>query len=534
MPVTPVYFAPDIDTAWSANPGALTLINAMAPLQSGYYGTVGSANYLGSSNLTGSDIRAAYIFRKVNGLCRFLVFRSTNIDEYDNAATRTNRATALTATSEWQAAAWGDQIIAVCLANATQSSTGAAFTALSGAPKARHIASNLSFVMLANTDDGVTPYQDEVYWSGIQNPNNWTTSIATQCGRIRLLDAPGPITALVAFRDQFIAFKDNAIFVGNYVGPQQFIFDWKCISQKVGCVGPRAVAELDGKLYFLHTSGFYEFDGLTLRNVGIPTFQSFLSEVNYIGTNPSGTFENVGGRIGGPNPTTYGSGVLADTQVVADEIEGVVWFKNEYYSVVTLSNTYTFYQFMYAFNPRSARWGRHSITGTTGVCASVSQLGPGSVLVKASVSDTQAFKATVTARLLCIWNSDSATTLRYFGYPIATTDSTVATWTTGVFGPYDKSTFTGKVYCRHIKGSSPLVDGLDNAPGQVFAGVLSSYGDEAQNPPIVNKQMYVNSELQELQGAIDARFKSITATYTIGGKYILGGIAPEMRPTGNR
>jgi hypothetical protein len=280
--ITPVYFAPDIDTAWSSHPGALSAINALAPLQSGIYGSVGTAAYL--SALTGTDHLTAYLFRQVAGTVRLLTFRKQNIDEYDSSASRTNRGTSYSAsTTDWSAAAWGNQIIACNYLNNTQSSTGGAFADLGGSsPKARYVAANLNFVMLADVDDsGSNVYSDMVWWCALQNPASWTPSIATEAGNVRLLDAPGPIRQLIAYRDTFVAFKDNAIFVGEYVGPS-FVFSWRLVSNRVGCIAPKSVVELDGKLYFLHSSGFWEFDGQTLRNVGLPVFQSFLTANNYM------------------------------------------------------------------------------------------------------------------------------------------------------------------------------------------------------------------------------------------------------------
>jgi hypothetical protein len=526
MPVTPVYFAPDIDTAWQANPGALETVNALAPLQSGYYGTIGTANYYGSSTLTGSNIVAAYMFRKVAGTVRFLVFRSQDIDEYDSSASRTNRATSLTVTTEWNAAAWGDQIIAVNLANATQSSTGAGFTALSGAPKARHIASNLSFVMLADVDDGGTVvYKDAVYWSALQNPASWTPSIATQAGYQRLLDAPGPITALVAFKDQFVAFKDNSIFVGDYVGPQQFIFQWRCISQKLGCVGGKAVAELDGKLYFLHSSGFYEFDGQTIRNVGLPCAKSYLSESNFATTD-----NNSGGEIRPPNFGTYSNPGIATTQAWADEVEGVVWFRGYYSDHVVLNNTDTFSMFMYGYNARSQKWGRHKVDTAGAVQNAV--LNGSQVFVRGSNSDIQAFKAFSTARVLMIWNDDAGTKVRAVKYPYITTDTTPATYTTGIFGAYDRSIFTGSIHLRHIKGSD--IFAVSDGQNGSISCTMTAYKDEAQTTTLGTATMYANTELQQVQSNLDGRYKKATIGYSLGLTQILGGIAPEFKATGTR
>src|SRR6185369_12189435 len=149
--VVPVYYAPDIDNAWSVAPGALADLDCYAPLQQGVYGSVATANYFTDPNvLTGTDIVSAYMFRKIDGTVRFLVNRATNLDEYNAAHSRTNQATSLTSTTSWQMCAQGNAIIAVSKENATQVSTGTTFSALGGSsPKAKLCASNFGFVMLA-------------------------------------------------------------------------------------------------------------------------------------------------------------------------------------------------------------------------------------------------------------------------------------------------------------------------------------------------------------------------------------------------
>lgn len=505
MPQTvPVYFAPDIDTAWGSNPGALALVNAFAPMQLGCYGSMGLASYL-SGNLTGKDGVNAYMFRQIDGTVRLLYFRANDIDEYDSSGTRTNRATGLTTATTWSATAWGNQIIACSYTNATKSSTGGAFSSLAGAPKARFVASNVNFVMLADTDDGATPYQDEVYWSGLQDPATWTTGIATQCGRIRLLDAPGPIRALVAYRDTFVAFKDNAMFVGEYVGPS-FVFAWRMVSNRIGCVAPGAVAELDGKLYFPHSSGFYEFDGNAIRNVGVQVFHSFLVEVGYI-TKVSG--DTVSAPVVGLN-----QGSFLTTQVVADDVEGVVWF-----SVGFGQSNFTARQAVqYGYNVRTGRWGRFN--GTIGDDSGATA--PSCILVKARFADIQAFKAVPAARYLQIISGSTNSTLQTMEYPVATstvTGTTVqATATTGVFGSSSSSSSLSRVQYRTLAGTD------DDSGITVTA---TGYTSENKNKTNGSKACSYNSEFDVADGIISSRFTTLQATWAAGKKTILAGMGPE-------
>lgn len=506
MPTVPVFFAPDVDNAWSVNPGALTAMNAFAPMQNGAYGSIGTASLFGATTLTGSDHLNAYMFRQLNGSVRFFTCRVQNIDEYSSAGSRTNRGTSYNAsTTGWSMAAWGNQIIACNFLDATQSSTGAGFSALSGAPKARRVAANQNFVMLADVDDGASNvFPDMVWWSGIQNTAQWTPSIATQCGNYRLLDAPGPIREIVAYRDTFVAFKDNAIFVGEYVGPP-FVWSWRLVSHRVGCIAPNGVAELDGRLYFAHTSGFYEFDGNALRNIGVPVTQSFLRESSLIS----------GVSVGGVDPpgVNFTAEGVATTQTGVDDIEGIVWFKGGYVRVLDSDGI----SFLYGYNPRSQKWGRYNVqTGGNST-------GRSGTMVRASTADAQAFLADGSGRMLMVWNDATGTTARSIRYPIATTDSNPATVRTGVFG--------GKPSGAQCKATLRTLSGSDADTGLVVG--VTGYNQENKLTQQGSVTAAYNSEFDEADYMINSRFRVQNYTWTTGKATILAGLGGEQ-PSGGR
>lgn len=507
MQYVDVAYAPDIDTAWSRNPGTLTEINAFAPLQSGHYGSVGTIG-LGFS-ITGSDHLIAQTFRQVNGSVRLLTFRQQNIDEYDSSGTRTNRGTGYSSsTTMWSSVAWGNQIIATNYYDSPQSSTGAGFSALSGSPpKARMVAANINFVMFADVDDGGSNvYSDMVWWSGIRNPTTWTPAQATQAGNIRLLDVPGPIRALVAFGNRFVAFKDNAILVGDYIGVP-YVFRWQVVSARIGCVGQNAVCELDGKLYFAHTSGFYEFDGQNIRPIGLGVNQTFLFESGYL------TFSGIA-------DPTYTARGISYTQAVADDIEGVVWFTA---NNTTSGGAETFV--IFGYNARSGKWGRHAVVAAATAATS-------SPLIKATTSDIQAFWATAgvgnrNVRMWAIWNDGAGTTIRAILYPYITTDSAPSSFTTGFWGESDSAGQNSQIYLRHV---SPTTTTL--ATGDV-TGTALGQPRESGGTTITTPTTY-NTELAALQHTMNARYRRISASYAVGSRVRLGGIALSEKASGKR
>lgn len=508
-----VRYAPDVDISWSVNPGTLTSLNAFTPLQSGHYGTTAAGVVFAS--MTGANHVYAKTFRQIDGSVRFLAFRTQDIDEYDTNGTRTNRGTSYSAsTPMWSATAWGNQIIATNYYDAPQSSTGAGFSALSGSPpKARMVASNVDFVMFADVDDGGSNvYSDMVWWCGIRNPVTWTPAQATQAGNIRLLQAPGPIRALVTYGKTFVVFKDNAIIVGQYLGPQ-YTFGWQMFSSSIGCVGQNAVIELDGKLYFLHTSGFYEFDGQNIRNIGVEVFQRFMAEAATINAND---YQSANGDS---SQAAYG---LSKTQCAVDDIEGVVWFSSGTYRSATDQAEYLYH---YGYNVRSGKWGRYAAAFgniTTGT-------GLQSPLVRGPWSEVNRIFALQQGGFVGIVNDSSvATQARRFLYPAVTLSAASATVTTGVFGDQGQAGLNRRTYLRHRKGSDSLTSTSD------VTGTVSGFKDEALNVTNGTAASTLNTEFIALDHTLDARFKTQSIAYATGKKIILAGLGFDEKATGKR
>jgi len=503
--IVPCYFSPSVDNAWSVAPGALTGLQNFAPLQIGAYGSMGVATPSGFSGIADLDFLKGKMFRQVAGTVRLLMFRPGNIDEYDNAGTKTNRGTGYNAaTANWEAAAWGNQIIACNYLDATQSSTGAGFAGLGGgSPKARYVAANQDFVILADVDDsGSNVFSDMVWWCGLRNPATWTPAIATQAGNIRLLGAPGPIRNVVAFRGGFVVFKDNSMFMGTYVGPPPngFIFDWTMISNRIGLIAPDAVAELDGKLYFLHSSGFYEFDGQTIRNIGMPVYQQFGVETGYF-VNP-----NQGPVIGA------GDGI-AKTQTVADDIDGIVWFQSN----ITIAGTHPF--LFYGYNPRTQRWGRGQLAGG-GVGSGFSKL------IVANFADINAFLSGRTAdRFWVVANGAAASSIQAVQYPVATAAGVQAYYITGLVGSREGSSTSLRHHWRTLNGTT-----ADSA----VAVTINGYSSETKLIANGTATGAVNTEFDYADVLISSRFKTATVQFSVGKVTILAGIGFDEQPGGRR
>lgn len=121
------------------------------------------------------------------------------------------------------------------------------------------------FVMALNYHDGVTDVPDGWYCSGLNDYTGWVTG-TNQCAKGQLINNPGPITAGFAFRDAAIVFKENAMFIGEYVGPP-VIWKWRKIAGDIGCIGKDAGVVVNDVLFWAARDGLYMYDGSYPRKI---------------------------------------------------------------------------------------------------------------------------------------------------------------------------------------------------------------------------------------------------------------------------
>lgn len=514
MEFVPLDFCPDLDTAWMVHPGACYQMDYLAPLARGTYGTVGSANYVGDGvtnpSFTSGPLQCQ-MFRGVAGGVRFLSFNKTTIDELATTGVVTSRGSGYSAsTTGWQAAAFGDAIIAVNYYDAPQVSTSTSFSALSGSPpKARLIAVNAEFVMLADYNDGVNTYQDGWWCSGIGNHTTWTASAATQAANGRILSEPGPIRALIAFKEGFVAFKDNAMFQMDYIGPP-YIWSVKRISNRIGCPGPNAVTEMGGRLYWYHPSGFYAWDGANLQTIGDKVINDFNIYTDQVGSSD----ETVNSLA-----TLRGA---SKVQAVGDDVENVIAFCAT--GQTGTGEGATIWQWTYAFNVLTGKWGRWTIDsqGDGGDNSAF-------IYVKATTADVQAFKQAKDARLVYV-GTRSGYRCRYFGYPLAidTTTGPDQPWTPrawfGAVGDYSNSTRLSRLYVRD----------LESTQAGTYAVSITSKNSESGATTISSGSGTENAILTAYDLRARGKIHEIKLTLNNGKTAEIAGIALESAVEGKR
>lgn len=181
----------------------------------------------------------------------------------------------------WRFTQFGDASLAVNGSQPIQQSiSSGAFADIAGAPAAELIDSVSGFVMVANTTDGTYGDNPDGWWCcALNDQEDWTPSITTQSARGRIIDSPGPIRGLRRLGDDFVIYKDDAMYVGRYQGPP-IIWSWERVPGEIGAISNESIVLVGTVHYFLSNDGFYTFDGTIPRPIGAQIKRWFADRVN--------------------------------------------------------------------------------------------------------------------------------------------------------------------------------------------------------------------------------------------------------------
>lgn len=258
--MTPIIgFAPDAEVT---TPGILTDCANLVPVLKGMAGGPSAVSPAGVPALAAA-CQGAAVVTKLDGTRRIFAGSAAAIYELSSGSwVNQSAAGGYTggSTSRWSIAQFGDATIMANRADAMQASTTAAFSAISGAPKAEIVFSVRDQVMALNTNDGAEK-PDGWHCSAVFDHTDWTPSNTTQANKGRLVAAPGPLTAGARLGEYAVAYKARSMFLGQYVGAP-VVWDWTQVSGgDAGCVGKKALCDVDGVHFFVGEDNFWLFDG---------------------------------------------------------------------------------------------------------------------------------------------------------------------------------------------------------------------------------------------------------------------------------
>lgn len=161
----------------------------------------------------------------------------------------------------WFFASWGNHVVATDLVDPVQwrqnnSGSFADLITSTTKPKARFCAAARGQLMLGGIN--LTNHEpDELYWSAVENIQDFEPATSTLCDFQRLVATPGQIMGLVGGED-VLAFKRRSLYVMRWLGdPALGAWSPYLISGSVGTPYPRSIVQGQGEVFFWGGESFY-------------------------------------------------------------------------------------------------------------------------------------------------------------------------------------------------------------------------------------------------------------------------------------
>lgn len=271
-------FAPDADPSV---PGVLISVANLIPYEQGMKGAPTGVTPANVPALAAA-CKGAIVATKLDATRR--VFAGTLTKLYELSAGAWSDVSTGSYTggtdSRWSFAQFGNSTLASNLSDTIQRSSGAAFSAIAGAPKAKIIFSVGSQIMALNINDGTTK-PDGWYCCATFDETDWATSVTTLCAKGQIVAAPGPFNAGGKLGEYAVGYKDKSIHVGQFVGAPA-VWDWvQAPGGDAGCIGQDAWADIGGAHFIVGQDNFWIFDGSRPAPIGDDVIRNwFFSNAN--------------------------------------------------------------------------------------------------------------------------------------------------------------------------------------------------------------------------------------------------------------
>lgn len=259
------------------------------PLDGGYRTALGAvADNTYTTALTAACIGARAV-KNDSGTVRAFFGSAAAIEEANGAGGWTDRSRGggyTSGSNRW----WFNQgisaneVIATNYADEMQVSTGAAFSNLTNAPKAKIVLTQSEALLALGYNDG-TAYLNGIKISDRGASTTWTPAVSNEATNVILTQTPGNIVAGATLNDIVVVWKRRSMYVGRYVGgddPWQF----NMLHPYIGCLGQEAWAETPGGIIFAAENGVFIFDGSSPRQIDMgltKTIRTMLRSANSYG-----------------------------------------------------------------------------------------------------------------------------------------------------------------------------------------------------------------------------------------------------------
>ena len=223
------------------------------------------------------------VTRKTDNTTRVFCGNSTKLYEQSGGAwsDKSGSVYSVGVDERWRFVQFGDVTLASAKSATIQAITTSNFADASGtAPKAAIIETINNQVFAFNINGmGFGDQADRWACSALGSYTDWTPSVATQCVSGQFLDSPGGITAGKQLGSIIVAYKERAMYVGQYVGAPE-VWNWQRVPGDVGTPVNEAVVNTGTQHFFIGTDDFFMFDGTRPVSLNSPLRQWFFSNLD--------------------------------------------------------------------------------------------------------------------------------------------------------------------------------------------------------------------------------------------------------------
>lgn len=210
---------------------------------------------------------------------------------------------------QWSFIQAGNDTIATNGADPVQVYSGTSFGPLGGGPPIAKFVTTVDpgagtgfIVILANLSTDPTGWVS----SGPGSDTVWTLNVNDLSASGFLRSESGPITGLKSLRTYAVAFKSNAVYLGQFIGPP-FVWDWQPVSHQVGTLNNDGIVDLGDLLVFVGPDDFYQFDGTNVTSIPNGVKEWFFGTPGAAGTgiaNPQ-YLDSIQGRYDSTSSVVY-------------------------------------------------------------------------------------------------------------------------------------------------------------------------------------------------------------------------------------
>ena len=264
--------------------GLVRAINVL-PISSNYVPILDKAVY-NSTAVTGTPLQGIYVQDTAGDYYNFLG-TSTKLYRFTKSAmTDVSKSGVTYAGAFWNYALYGNWLIATDYEYVPQvlKEIGSAtnFVDLGGSPpKAKYCCLCMGHLVLGYTYSGSTSFPKRIQWSARENPELWTTSLATGADTQDLPEMMGVMTGLANIGDGFGVFSEDSITTCQYIGGTYTFNIRRNLIKGIGCFYPGSLISIGDVVFFWSKNTAYQFDGASYpQEIGYTLRNTVFNDVN--------------------------------------------------------------------------------------------------------------------------------------------------------------------------------------------------------------------------------------------------------------